>query len=138
LTVPLTRPQKAQNELSLTIPATLKRCGIETKLILSSDDKDERPHVRTLNALQDALRKALVWQEAFLSGKMPSLAAIARQEHVSQRRVAHLLHLAYLAPDIMEAILAGDVPLTLTLSSLKNSIPLDWQEQRKVLGFSAT
>ena len=131
------QPRNAQNEFIITVPATLRRCGIETKLILSSS-KGEQPHARTLNALQEALRKALQWQEAFTSGKIPSLAAIARQEKVTQRRIAHLLHLAYLAPDIMEAILAGDVPLTLTLSSLKNGIPLDWQEQRKVLGFCAT
>ncbi len=128
---------KEQKEFIITLPATLKRCGIETKLILSPNE-DQRPHARTVNALQGALCKALAWQEAFTSGKIPSLSTIARQEHVTQRRIAHLLRLAYLAPDIMEAILAGKVPLTLTLSSLKNSIPLDWQEQRKTLGFGAT
>ena len=130
-------PAEAQNEWIITVSAIFKRCGIETKLILSSG-KGEQPHARTLNALQEALRKALQWQLAFTSVEIPSLAAIARQEHVSQRRIAHLLHLAYLAPDIMESILTGDVPLTFTLSSLKYGIPLNWQEQRKVLGFCAT
>ena len=79
------QPRDAQNEFRITVPTTLKRCGIETKLILSSS-KGEQPHARTLNAL----RKALQWQEAFTSGKIPSLSAIARQENVTQRRIAHL------------------------------------------------
>ena len=60
---------------------------------------------------------------------------IAVREKVTQRYVAQLLKLAYLAPDIMEAIARGNVPSAISLDRLKEGFPLDWEEQRKGLGF---
>lgn len=49
-----------------------------------------------------------------------------------------LTGLAFLAPDIQRAILEGQQPAGLTLSTLLSaSLPLDWQEQRRQLGFAA-
>ena len=50
-----------------------------------------------------------------------------------------MLPLGYLAPDIVEAILAGQQPADLTALSLKNgySLPMIWSEQRAQLGFPA-
>ena len=61
---------------------------------------------------------------------------LARQNNVTQRYVAHLIKLAFLAPDIIKAILRGDVPHGLSLDKLKAGFPLDLDEQRKFLGFS--
>ena len=61
---------------------------------------------------------------------------LAKQEGVTQRYIAHLLKLAFLAPDIIEAIINGDVPETLSLGILKQGIPRDWQEQRSRFGFA--
>jgi hypothetical protein len=49
-----------------------------------------------------------------------------------------LLRLAWLAPDIVEAILGGCQPENLTASRLiqDTRIPSDWPEQRRVLGFA--
>jgi hypothetical protein len=49
---------------------------------------------------------------------------------------AYLIKLAYLAPDIMEAIARCDIPSAISLDRLKEGFPLDWREQRKELGFS--
>ena len=47
-----------------------------------------------------------------------------------------ILRLAYLAPDIIEAILAGRQPGELTLARLlKIDLPLDWHAQREALRF---
>jgi len=46
-----------------------------------------------------------------------------------------MLQLASLAPDIMQAIIKSRVPPALTLQRLKEPFPLDWQEQRRALGF---
>lgn len=49
---------------------------------------------------------------------------------------ARLIRLSYLAPDIAAAILDGDHPPGLTRSQLvKASLPLDWAQQRLLLGF---
>ena len=60
---------------------------------------------------------------------------LAKQNDVTQRYVAHLIKLAFLDPDIIKAILRGDVPRDLSLDKLKSGFPLDWNEQRKILGF---
>jgi len=45
--------------------------------------------------------------------------------------------LAFLAPDIVEAILAGTQPADLTTQTLirRTDLPLNWAEQRALLGF---
>jgi len=57
------------------------------------------------------------------------MAELSRAEGVTQRYIAHIIKLAWLAPDIMEDII-------ISLGILKKGIPLDWQEQRKRFGFS--
>ena len=63
---------------------------------------------------------------------------IASQEHVSANYVSRLLRLPSLAPDIITAIVNGKNPPQLTakkLMRLAPQIPVDWTEQRKLLGF---
>ena len=57
-------------------------------------------------------------------------------DHADAKR---MLPLGYLAPDIVEAILAGRQPEDLTALSLKKGydLPLAWNEQRTYLGFPA-
>jgi hypothetical protein len=76
---------------------------------------------------------------------MPStdltVRVIARQERVSGAYVYRLLRLSSLAPDIITAIINGKNPPQLTakkLMLLTPQIPVDWTEQRKLLGFSIT
>ena len=47
------------------------------------------------------------------------MADIAKREGTTQRYIAHILKLAFLAPDIMEAIIRGRIPADLTLTRLK-------------------
>jgi len=48
-----------------------------------------------------------------------------------------VLGCAFLAPDILEAMLDGHQPANLTLKKLTRRLPLDWAEQRIQLGFPA-
>jgi hypothetical protein len=91
-----------------------------------------------VRAIQDSLRKALNWNQALISGKAASKAELARNEGVSKCYITQIIKLAYLAPDIMGAIINGNVPATLTLVRLKADIPLDWNEQRSLFGFNKT
>ncbi len=67
-----------------------------------------------------------------------SLKEIAKEEDVVGSYVTRLLRLSFLAPDILAAILKGEQPAELTASRLAQwkNLPLDWTEQRKVLGFT--
>jgi hypothetical protein len=82
-----------------------------------------------------ALVKACSWKEQLISGRSISIRAIATGEGVTERYVARLLKLAFLAPDIVEAILEGRQPADLELQRLLQDIPLGWEEQRRRFGF---
>ncbi|MEZ0281809.1 MAG: hypothetical protein ACAH19_11050, partial [Methyloceanibacter sp.] len=69
-----------------------------------------------------------------------TLHAIASQEHVTPGYVSRLLRLPSLAPDIITAIVNGKNPPQLTAKKLMRlalELPVDWSEQRKLLGFEA-
>jgi len=123
------------DDCRLVIPAQLKRCGIESKLIVN-DQNDDVPHQQTIQAIQEALRKGLQWHNALLIGEATSMVEIAKKEGVSRAYISHLTHLAFLAPDITEAIFNGKIPVTLSLTKIKEGFPMDWIAQRKLLGFS--
>jgi hypothetical protein len=61
---------------------------------------------------------------------------LARQHQVDQGDVSRILPLAFLAPDIVEAILAGRQPVELTVSGLKRGpeLPASWAKQRQMPG----
>jgi hypothetical protein len=83
---------------------------------------------------QESLKKALTWNEALLNGKVSTLTALAEKEKVAQRYICDLIKLAYLAPDVMEAIIEGKIPAGLTLDRLKKGYSMDWYKQRQLLG----
>ena len=65
-----------------------------------------------------------------------SLSAIARRAGANVGDVSRSLQLAFLAPDLVEAILDGTQPVALTAERLKRAgeLPLLWDEQRAMLG----
>ena len=53
--------------------------------------------------------------------------------------VAEVLRMTLLAPDIIRAVVEGRQPRHLNLHAVRGrqeEIPLDWEEQRKLFGFS--
>jgi hypothetical protein len=85
-----------------------------------------------------SIRKAQDWLGQLTSGKTTSLGAIAKAEGVTTTHVSNIINRAFLAPDIVRMILNGTQPATLTSDSLKRvlPLPLDWEEQRQLLGFN--
>ena len=61
--------------------------------------------------------------------------SIAAQTGLDERYVGRVLECAFLAPDIVEAILDGRQPHDLTAQKLWHNLPTNWVEQRKRLGF---
>jgi len=123
------------NELILKIPAKLKRCGMETKLILEDNNRSADTHHASAQPLKVLMIRALQWNKALMTGSSSSMTDLAKTEGASPRHMASTLKLAYLAPDIIEAILNEQIPPTLSCVKLKNGFPLNWDEQRVLLGF---
>jgi hypothetical protein len=64
-----------------------------------------------------------------------SLNDLAGESGVNDRYTSRILRSAFLAPDIVEAILEGRQPAGMTLDRMLDDLPLDWDKQRRALGF---
>ena len=91
-------------------------------------DRSRRTSVSLVRLLH-AIRARLL-QEPSLP-----LKEIATEQGISSSYVTRLLRLAFLAPDIVTAILNGRHPPQLTANRLMDDtrLPLDWSAQRELL-----
>ena len=75
-----------------------------------------------------------------VSGRADSMVEIGKREGVGKRYVSRMIHLAFLAPAIIEGIVEGRQPPELTaqfLSTGRGDLPQSWQAQEKLLGFAS-
>ena len=107
---------------------------MEVNLILSGD---RSPDPRPDPVLIALVRQADEWMRAINCGQAMSVRDLAGQKAVDRGDVSKALPLAYLAPDITQAILEGRQPVDLTAFRLKRigALPVSWAEQRRLLGF---
>jgi hypothetical protein len=72
-------------------------------------------------------------------GKIGSAREIAHRSGIDAGAVSRTIRLAFLAPDIVAAILAGRQPVALMPRRLMRigEMPLEWHRQRRLLGFPA-
>ena len=77
-------------------------------------------------------------KDDLLSGRAQSVDEIARREGVSARYVWRLLRVGFLAPTIVEAIVAGRQSESLSASALtvRTDLPLLWRAQEETLAVS--
>ncbi len=127
--------QIADTNIAIELPVAFKRRGVETKLIIEGrSDKSSKPDPALVTAVTSAHR----WFAQLKSGEVCSIKELADCHGIDKGDVSRILPLAFLAPDIVEAILDGKHPVALTAYRLKRmrSLPYDWQAQRQLLGFA--
>ena len=114
----------------------MKRRGVETKLAIEPNGE---PQSRIDEHLVGLVARALRWFEEIRAGEAGSIQEIAGRENRDPSDIGRELQFAFLAPDIVDAILAGRQPVELTARRLRHmgSLPMDWQAQRELLGFAA-
>jgi site-specific DNA recombinase len=133
LTVDLQPLAGVRDEVTRDIPLQIKRRGVEMRLVVESD----RPAlVKADPTLVKEIARGHRCFNALLTGQA-SIAALAEREGVDDRYISSVLPLAFLAPDIVEAILKGAQPADLTATKLVRRIDLalDWTVQKRQLGF---
>ncbi len=119
--------------IDLTVPVVLKRRGVEAKLVLSAAQGEAAAPDKILIAL---LAKAHRWFDQLAGGKIGPAREIARRDGIDASEVSRTIQLAFLAPDIVEAVLAGRQPVELTPRRfMRGELPLEWHRQRRLLGF---
>jgi hypothetical protein len=124
-----------ETQLTLELPIRIKRRGVEMKLILANEHE---PTPKPDPILIKAVAEGHGWFEELRSGTIPSVGDLAEHHDIDQGDVSRRLPLAFLAPDIVEAILKGHQPIELTAARMMRirDLPLSWAEQRQRLGFA--
>ena len=121
-------------ELEVTIPIRLRYDGHKTVIHLP-EDAPPPLDAATMNPMQKALVQGMRFRDAIEAGEAKSVSDLARKARMERVFLFHSLEMVNLAPDIVKAILDGNVPGGFTLSRLRKGIPDDWDEQRREFGF---
>ena len=129
------RPDTPERKFAwLDVPMLLRRRGAELKLVLAGK------HAKAGQAdpnLVAAAAQGHRWFDELRSGATTSIAVVAHRHSIHQADVSRILPLAFLSPDIVEAILEGRQPVELTAARPKRiRLPHSWADQRRVLRFT--
>ncbi len=119
----------------LDVPTKLQRSGLAMRLIVPGNQAGEgKPDPKLIRLIT----RSHDWAMRLISGRARTVREIAEAEEVTSTYVSRLVNVGLLAPDLMEAIVRGEQPPTVTAHSLVNigTLPLDWNDQRRLLGFA--
>ncbi len=121
-----------KERLELKSCIQILRLSKETKIVVGGQEKQAGHDP----ALIKAIVRAHGWFELLKAQKVQSIAEIASREGLKRAYVSSLIPLAFLAPDITEAILQDGQPVELTLDRIlrQKPLPINWNAQRSSLG----
>ena len=126
------------NQPEVDIPWQRKNRRPKRDILLPHTDpsKDGRPiRSEVRSSVVQAVAMGRAWLQQLVSGEVKDTEAIAVREDRSKRSVHMMISLAFVAPDIIEALISGRLPRGIGITRLAD-LPLDWAMQRHVLGVS--
>jgi site-specific DNA recombinase len=97
--------ERGGDTICLSIEAKWKRRDGALHLVVQPHATTPSQHPRA--ALIKAVVRGRVWCEKILDGQVVDLKSLARETDLTPNYVRHVLACAFLAPDIVEAILEG-------------------------------
>ena len=118
-----------------TVPFRVRRRGVEAKLVIKDN---KRPVGGKDPMLIAVVARGNMWFEEITAGQTTTIRDIANREAIDEGDVSRMICFAFLAPDIVEAIVDSRQPVELTAERLKRSgnLPQSWINQRRLLEFS--
>jgi hypothetical protein len=121
------------DQLILTLPVRAKFRG-GRRQVIAADGRVATNETCANPALLKALGRAHAWIRMLLQGKADSIDELARQANKHRGDIAPILRLAFLSPNITQAILEGRQSSELRLAKiLEMDIPLSWAKQAQLL-----
>lgn len=130
-------PKDVTPPLTVTkfIPMQIKRRGVEMRMVIESSSAAGNID----QSLIKAIARGHKWFGELGSGQVKSISEIANREKIDKGYVSHIINLAFLAPAVVERVIAGKQPADFTPFMLmkKMDIALNWSEQAKILAQSS-
>ena len=117
--------------VTVTVPFAIRKRGGRT-LVITPDGiaAAPTPRSRVDSALLKALARGFRWRKLLETGHFATIQEIAEAENINPSYISRVLRLTLLAPEIVEAILAGTQPAGLTRAEVMKPFPLTWIDQK--------
>ena len=119
-----------EQTVTVTVPFAIRKRG-GRKLVITPDGTTTAPMTRARvdSALLKALARGFRWRKLLETGDFSTIQEIAAAENINPSYVSRVLRMTLLAPEIVEAILAGSQPPGLTMAKAMQLFPLEWRDQ---------
>ncbi len=120
----------------LSTPVRKVRRGHDIRLVIPGEETANLPAARPDSRLVSLIHEAMETRKQLLARPDQSISAFAASQGKCRKRTARLLHLSWLAPDIIRAIVDGTQPASLTSRVLMTvELPVGWDRQKAAFGF---
>ncbi len=118
----------------LSVPARVKRAGMEMKLLLQGETGAARREPD--RSLMRLLGQARRFNDLVMSSNGATITELAAKVGVSRSYFTRIFRLSFLAPEITKTIVQGRQPPELTANKLvlAGTLPSAWSDQRRHLG----
>ncbi|MDO8978795.1 MAG: recombinase family protein [Afipia sp.] len=113
---------------NLTVPWINTASGTTSPKYRATDSTEADP------ILVHAVARAHARIQDLTGGRFETVEALAASAKAHPKMLRQEMRLAFLAPDILTAILQGDQPAGLTLTAMLPTLPLSWAAQRRAIG----
>ena len=117
----------ANGNVKVTIPMSFRNCSGRKRIVTPDDEQNFS------DPLISNLARAYRWQSLIDEGRFANVHELANAIGKDYAYVARVLRLTLLAPEIVHAVLTGTLPEGIGVENLRQSLPILWSEQKKLL-----
>jgi DNA invertase Pin-like site-specific DNA recombinase len=127
-------PKENEPTITFTVPARLKRTGMETRLLIDGAGGGARK--KPDHSLHRVLAQAHKYHAMVMRNGGNTMAELAAEAGAGGSYFTRILRLGFLAPDVVKAILRDRHPVELTAKRLVSEVllPIAWKDQHALLG----
>ena len=117
----------ANGNVRVTIPMSFRNCSGRKRIVTPDDEQNFSDPLIT------NLARVWRWQPLIDEGRFANVHELANAIGKDYAYVARVLRLTSLAPEIVHAVLTGTLPEGIGVENLRQSLPILWSEQKKLL-----
>ena len=122
-----------EQTVTVTVPFSKRKRG-GRKLVITPDGTTAATpqRARVDSALLKALARGFRWRKLLETGDFTTIEEIAEAEKINSSYVSRVLRMTLLAPEIVEAVLAGRQPPGLTMAKAMQPFELVWVRHKSL------